>query len=108
MPPRRSACFRRASTWERGLCRKKPKKRVPAALAEAYKARLAPDASYLIVGGLGGLGRSVAHWMVDHGAKNRFIHTAAAPAMRKRQADAQRIAQERRDVAPRLSAAVCS
>lgn len=29
-----------------------------------------PDASYLLVGGLGGLGRSIAQWMADHGAKN--------------------------------------
>ncbi|KAI1820897.1 hypothetical protein F4861DRAFT_545132 [Xylaria intraflava] len=27
-------------------------------------------ASYLLIGGLGGLGRSVAHWMVQHGAKH--------------------------------------
>lgn len=29
-----------------------------------------PDASYLLVGGLGGIGREVASWMIDHGAKN--------------------------------------
>ncbi|KAH9989423.1 acyl transferase domain-containing protein [Xylariaceae sp. FL0662B] len=28
------------------------------------------DASYLLVGGLGGLGRSIAIWMVEHGAKH--------------------------------------
>lgn len=28
------------------------------------------DASYLIIGGLGGLGRAVATWMVEHGARN--------------------------------------
>ncbi|KAL2010558.1 hypothetical protein VTN00DRAFT_6365 [Thermoascus crustaceus] len=32
--------------------------------------RLREDASYLLVGGLGGLGRSVASWMVENGAKN--------------------------------------
>ena len=31
---------------------------------------LSSDASYLLVGGLGGLGRSTALWMADHGAKN--------------------------------------
>ncbi|KAI0005181.1 hypothetical protein F4779DRAFT_633577 [Xylariaceae sp. FL0662B] len=31
---------------------------------------LDPSASYLLVGGLGGLGRSVAIWMVQHGARN--------------------------------------
>ena len=28
-----------------------------------------PNATYLIAGGLGGLGRSIASWMVDHGAR---------------------------------------
>ncbi|EUC45778.1 hypothetical protein COCMIDRAFT_5016 [Bipolaris oryzae ATCC 44560] len=28
------------------------------------------DASYLLVGGLGGIGRATASWMVEHGAKN--------------------------------------
>ncbi|OBT45611.1 Type I Iterative Polyketide synthase (PKS) [Pseudogymnoascus sp. WSF 3629] len=28
------------------------------------------DASYLLVGGLGGLGRAIARWMMQHGAKN--------------------------------------
>lgn len=31
---------------------------------------LRADASYLLVGGLGGLGRSIAMWMVEKGAKN--------------------------------------
>lgn len=29
-----------------------------------------PDASYLITGGLGGFGSSLAHWMVERGARN--------------------------------------
>jgi NAD(P)-dependent dehydrogenase (short-subunit alcohol dehydrogenase family) len=29
-----------------------------------------PDASYLLIGGLGGLGRSIATWMVSRGARN--------------------------------------
>ncbi|KAB5536494.1 hypothetical protein GE09DRAFT_1290796 [Coniochaeta sp. 2T2.1] len=32
--------------------------------------KLAKDGSYLLVGGLGGLGRSTSMWMADHGAKN--------------------------------------
>ncbi|KAL8660772.1 MAG: hypothetical protein Q9202_006239 [Teloschistes flavicans] len=32
-----------------------------------------PNASYLIAGGLGGIGRSVARWMVDRGAKNLIL-----------------------------------
>ncbi|OGM48922.1 polyketide synthase [Aspergillus bombycis] len=30
---------------------------------------LRPDVSYMLVGGLGGIGRATAHWMADHGAK---------------------------------------
>nr|ALQ32767.1 putative polyketide synthase [Fusarium aywerte] len=33
------------------------------------QARLSPDVSYLLVGGLGGLGRAVATWMVERGAR---------------------------------------
>lgn len=32
--------------------------------------RLNPDASYLLVGGLGGIGRAVSTWMVEHGARH--------------------------------------
>ena len=31
---------------------------------------LHPDASYLLVGGLGGIGRSIASWLVQNGARN--------------------------------------
>lgn len=31
------------------------------------------DASYLIVGGLGGIGRRICEWMVDHGARHLLI-----------------------------------
>ena len=41
-------------------------------------ARLRPDASYLLVGGVGGLGRSMAHWMVDHGARNLILLSRSA------------------------------
>ncbi|KAL5355510.1 hypothetical protein BJX96DRAFT_184127 [Aspergillus floccosus] len=30
---------------------------------------LRPDASYMLMGGLGGIGRAIALWMADHGAK---------------------------------------
>ena len=32
-----------------------------------------PAATYVIAGGLGGIGRSVACWMVDHGARNLIL-----------------------------------
>lgn len=41
-----------------------------AAAGVARSLRLDPRASYLLTGGLGGLGRSVASWMVVHGARN--------------------------------------
>ena len=40
--------------------------------------RLRPDASYMVVGGVGGIGRSVAHWLVDHGAKNLILLSRSA------------------------------
>ncbi|KAK8107122.1 uncharacterized protein PG998_009135 [Apiospora kogelbergensis] len=36
-------------------------------------ARLSASASYLIIGGLGGIGRVYAQWMIDHGAKNLVL-----------------------------------
>jgi NADP-dependent 3-hydroxy acid dehydrogenase YdfG len=42
---------------------------------------LLPDSTYLLVGGLGGLGRSVAVWMAEHGAKNLiFLSRSGAVA----------------------------
>jgi NAD(P)-dependent dehydrogenase (short-subunit alcohol dehydrogenase family) len=35
--------------------------------------QLRPDASYLIVGGVGGIGRSVAYWLVAHGAQHLIL-----------------------------------
>ncbi|PYH43222.1 type I polyketide synthase [Aspergillus saccharolyticus JOP 1030-1] len=37
---------------------------------ERYATQLRPDKSYLMVGCLGGLGRSLSHWMVRRGAKH--------------------------------------
>ncbi|PYH88738.1 polyketide synthase [Aspergillus ellipticus CBS 707.79] len=34
---------------------------------------LRPDASYLIVGGLGGIGRALCEWMVAHGARHLVV-----------------------------------
>ncbi|KAK4465132.1 hypothetical protein QBC42DRAFT_344189 [Cladorrhinum samala] len=44
----------------------------------APKAQLRPDASYILVGGVGGIGRSIAHWMVDHGARNLILLSRSA------------------------------
>lgn len=36
----------------------------------AQKLALRADASYLLCGGLGGLGRAISNWMVEHGARH--------------------------------------
>ncbi|KAK4064095.1 uncharacterized protein Triagg1_9251 [Trichoderma aggressivum f. europaeum] len=43
--------------------------------------RLRPDASYLVVGGIGGIGRSIAHWLVSHGAKNLILLSRSAGSL---------------------------
>lgn len=46
--------------------------RVPVKVADPYPLHryLHPDCTYLLVGGLGGLGRSIASFLVSHGAKH--------------------------------------
>ncbi|KAK4163340.1 putative polyketide synthase [Cladorrhinum sp. PSN259] len=43
-------------------------------------ARLRSDASYLVVGGFGGIGRSVCHWLAEHGARNLVVVSRSAGA----------------------------
>ncbi|CAI7652959.1 unnamed protein product [Penicillium glandicola] len=40
--------------------------------------KLRLDASYLLVGGVGGLGKSLANWMVNHGARNIILLSRSA------------------------------
>ncbi|RYP69020.1 hypothetical protein DL771_006346 [Monosporascus sp. 5C6A] len=40
--------------------------------------KFSPDASYLLVGGVGGIGCSIARWMADQGAKNVIILSRSA------------------------------
>lgn len=42
-------------------------------------ARLCADATYAIVGGFGGLGRSMVAWMADHGAKYILCLSRSGP-----------------------------
>jgi NAD(P)-dependent dehydrogenase (short-subunit alcohol dehydrogenase family) len=37
------------------------------------------DASYVISGGLGGIGRSIAYWMVSRGARNLILLSRSGP-----------------------------
>lgn len=40
---------------------------------------LNPDAAYLIVGGFGGLGRSIARWLVSRGAQDLILLSRSGP-----------------------------
>ena len=52
-------------------------------LPRVPRPKLNSDASYLLVGGVGGIGRSIAHWMVDHGARNLILLSRGAGNMQK-------------------------
>lgn len=41
-------------------------------------ARLHHDASYLVVGGFGGIGRSICHWLAEHGAQHVVVISRSA------------------------------
>jgi len=47
-----------------------PHSRVPCQPAKAEEVVFRNDASYLMVGGLGGLGQSLIKWMLAHGARH--------------------------------------
>ncbi|KAL8992696.1 MAG: hypothetical protein Q9169_006904 [Polycauliona sp. 2 TL-2023] len=49
-----------------------------AATPTAKKLSLRPDVSYLFVGGLGGLGRSIASWLVENGARHLVFLSRSA------------------------------
>ncbi|KAI0842747.1 putative FSP1 [Hypoxylon sp. FL0890] len=59
-----------------------PEEKVPV-LPRAPAARLSPNVSYLLVGGVGGIGRSVAYWMSTHGARNLIILSRSAAVSEK-------------------------
>ncbi|KAL2128609.1 hypothetical protein VTI74DRAFT_8937 [Chaetomium olivicolor] len=40
--------------------------------------RLRSDASYLVVGGFGGIGRSICHWLAEHGARHLVVASRSA------------------------------
>ncbi|KAI1344184.1 polyketide synthase [Xylariaceae sp. FL0016] len=46
---------------------------VPILPSQKPRTRFDPEASYVIVGGLGGLGQSISHWMVTAGARNLIL-----------------------------------
>lgn len=48
------------------------------ACGRTHSLRLQPDTSYLVVGGLGGLGRRICEWLVDRGARHLIILSGSA------------------------------
>ncbi|KAF3924448.1 hypothetical protein AA313_de0209522 [Arthrobotrys entomopaga] len=48
----------------------KPGSQVPAIITSKCRTNFSPDATYVIAGGLGGLGRDIARWMAERGAKH--------------------------------------
>ncbi|KAI2642646.1 hypothetical protein GGS21DRAFT_184157 [Xylaria nigripes] len=40
--------------------------------------QLAPNASYLVIGGLGGIGRSICQWLAEHGARTIIVFSRSA------------------------------
>ncbi|KAH8879535.1 hypothetical protein GQ53DRAFT_853631 [Thozetella sp. PMI_491] len=64
---------------------------------------LDPDASYLIAGGLGGLGRGMARWLVDRGARNLILLSRSGPQT----AEAAELVGELRSRGARVAAPAC-
>jgi acyl transferase domain-containing protein/pimeloyl-ACP methyl ester carboxylesterase/aryl carrier-like protein len=53
---------------------------VRADIAQLPPTQLKPDRTYLITGGLGGVGLRVAHWMVEHGARHLALLGRSDPS----------------------------
>ncbi|KAI9661826.1 MAG: Type I Iterative PKS [Bathelium mastoideum] len=66
--------------------------------------RLSPNASYLVVGGVGGIGRSVVAWMIEHGARNLVLLSRSAGNVRK---TGHYIAQIMQETGCRIKAISC-
>ncbi|KAK4244100.1 polyketide synthase [Corynascus novoguineensis] len=47
-------------------------------IPRASSTRLRSDASYVVVGGFGGIGRSICHWLAEHGARNLVVVSRSA------------------------------
>ncbi|KAK6533658.1 hypothetical protein TWF694_002591 [Orbilia ellipsospora] len=56
-----------------------PSSQVEAVLDPEQKSSFNPNASYIIAGGLGGIGRDIARWMADKGAKHLILLSRSGP-----------------------------
>ncbi|KAL4893539.1 putative polyketide synthase [Aspergillus ambiguus] len=72
--------------------------------------QLRPDASYLIVGGVAGIGRSVAYWLVAHGARNLIILSRSAGRLdldKNKNTDSALFVRELREAGCRVKPVSC-
>jgi NADPH:quinone reductase-like Zn-dependent oxidoreductase len=51
---------------------------VPKVIPRAAATRLRSDASYVVVGGFGGIGRSICRWLAEHGARHLVVISRSA------------------------------
>jgi natural product biosynthesis luciferase-like monooxygenase protein len=72
--------FRGGALWGERLVRLEP----PAKTPQRWECR--PDAAYLITGGLGGVGLSLAEWLVERGARHLLLVGRSSPSPAARQA----------------------
>ena len=66
--------------------------------------RFSPDASYLLVGGIGGIGQSVMNWMIEKGAKNIVLLSRSA---NKLSTTAQLLAKASQEAECQIKAVSC-
>lgn len=76
---------------------------VPVLSRRTPDCRLEPEATYVIAGGLGGLGRSVARWMAGRGAKNLILLSRRGPV----QDAAKQLVQELEVTCDRIATPAC-
>lgn len=57
--------------------------------------RLVPDVTYLLAGGMGGLGRAIVAWMYEHGARNFALMSRSTPMDGSKEAEWLRIINAR-------------
>lgn len=60
-------------TWGKLVVEMRPDDVVEATLDTKPSFELSADGSYLIAGGLGGIGRRIARWLIEHGARNLIL-----------------------------------
>ncbi|PZD41177.1 Polyketide synthase modules protein [Pyrenophora tritici-repentis] len=65
--------FSEPETFGKRVIELNPQSRIPATISSKPRYLFPADATYVIAGGLGGLGRSFARWMVNRGARNLIL-----------------------------------